>query len=127
MPKAIVICNQLAVLCFQHKRLHEDKETKDKERNLQKRVTDLSSTVTRLEKRVALLSNENETLVSIKHTLNIKYGKIKRQVKGIGTKTSFNGGFAFVWLSTKLCARLQRPDLFMNRPAINFLMLRRAS
>ena len=60
MPKAIVICNQLAVLCFQHKRLHEDKETKDKERNLQKRVTDLSSTVTRLEKRVALLSNEKK-------------------------------------------------------------------
>ena len=31
-------------------------------------------------------------------------------VKGIGTKAPFNGGFAFAWLSTKLCVRLQRPD-----------------
>ena len=44
------------------------------------------------------------------------------RVKGVGTKAPFNGGFAFAWLSTKLCARLQRPDLFMNRPSIEFLI-----
>ena len=49
------------------------------------------------------------------------------KLKAIGTKAPFNGGFAFAWLSTKLCARLQRPDLFMNRPAIKFLILGRAS
>ena len=47
--------------------------------------------------------------------------------KGVGTKAPFYGGFAFAWLSTKLCARLQCPDLFMNRPAIKFLTLGRAS
>ena len=51
----------------------------------------------------------------------------RHMVKGVGTKAPFNGGFAFAWLSTKLCARLQRPDLFMNRPAIKFLILGRAS
>ena len=40
-----------------------------------------------------------------------------RSFKAIGTKAPFNGGFAFAWLNTKLCARLHRPDLFMNRPA----------
>ena len=49
-------------------------------------------------------------------------------LKGIGTKAPFNGGFTFAWLSTKLCCpRLLRPDLFMNRPAINFVILRRAN
>ena len=39
-------------------------------------------------------------------------------IRSIGTKTSVNGGFAFAWLSTYLCARLEYPDLFMNRTAI---------
>ena len=52
----------------------------------------------------------------------------RHMVKGVGTKAPFNGGFAFAWLSTKLvCTRLQRHDLFMNRPAIKFLILGRAS
>ena len=55
------------------------------------------------------------------------YERDALSIKAIGTKAPFNGGFAFAWLSTKLCARLQRPDLFMNRPAIKFLILRRAS
>ena len=46
--------------------------------------------------------------------------------KGIGTKAPFNGGFAFAWLSTKLCAGLQRPDFIMNRSAIKFPMLKQA-
>ena len=44
-------------------------------------------------------------------------------VKAIGTKAPFNGGFAFAWLNTMLCARLQPPDLFMNKPAVKFLIL----
>ena len=35
-------------------------------------------------------------------------------VKAIGTKAPFNNGFAFAWLNTTLCARLQPPDLYMN-------------
>ena len=53
--------------------------------------------------------------------------RCNHKIKGVWTKAPFNGGFAFAWLSTKLCARLQPPDLFMNRPAIKFLILRRAS
>ena len=55
------------------------------------------------------------------------FGVTRNLFKGVGTKAPFNGGFAFAWLSTRLCARLQRPDLFTNRPAIKFLILRRAS
>ena len=47
-------------------------------------------------------------------------------LKGIGTKALFNGVFAFAWLNTKLCTRLQRHDLLMNRPAIKFLILKPA-
>ena len=32
---------------------------------------------------------------------------IVRRFKAIETKTQFNGGFTFAWLSTKLCARLK--------------------
>ena len=32
--------------------------------------------------------------------------KNKDRFKRVGTKAPFNGGFAFAWLSTKLCARV---------------------
>ena len=45
-------------------------------------------------------------------------------VKWIGTKARSNGGFAFAWLTTALCARLQCPNWFMNKPAIKYPKLK---
>ena len=37
----------------------------------------------------------------------------------------YNGGFAFARLSTDLCARLQRRDLFINGTAMQYPVLKR--
>ena len=57
---------QSCLLFSQHKRLHEERESKpglDRDRNLQRRVTDLASTVNKLEKKISTLKSENESLV----------------------------------------------------------------
>ena len=52
---------------LQHKRLQEEQRDREKERQLQKRVTELTNQISRLEKRVALLKQENDGLVRILH------------------------------------------------------------
>ena len=50
--------------CFQTKR-SVDREREKRETNLQKKVTDLTTQVNRLEKRINVLRSENESLVSV--------------------------------------------------------------
>ena len=50
-------------LSFKHQRLHETRD-REKERQMHKRVADLTTQVSTLEKRVGLFKRENQTLVS---------------------------------------------------------------
>ena len=70
-------CNQFAlvtwnfnydVLIFQTKRSVDDREREKRETNLQKKVTDLTTQINRLEKRINVLRSENESLVSMEGT-----------------------------------------------------------
>ena len=54
-----------AILIFQTKRSVDDREREKRETNLQKKVTDLTTQVNRLEKRINVLRSENESLVSM--------------------------------------------------------------
>ncbi len=51
-------------LYLQTKRAVDDREREKRETNLQKKVTDLSTQVSRLEKRINVVRSENEALVS---------------------------------------------------------------
>ena len=72
-----------------------------------------------------IMRQPSQFLISIGSKI-IQHNKRQAGFKGVWTKAPFNGGFAFAWLSTKLSARLQRPDVFMNRPAIKYQKLKRA-
>ena len=81
-----------------------------------------------LELRFYLLCKRRMTNIAISSGYELGENAVSEVIiKGIGTKTPLNGGLEFALLTTKLCARLQFPDLFMNRPEIKFLTLRRAS
>ena len=54
----LIISKTVLVVCFQNRKLE------DKDRQLQRRVSELQTQTQRLERKIALLKTENDTLVS---------------------------------------------------------------
>ncbi len=61
----LVIVTWIYIVCFQSKTRTITTEDRGKERQLQKKVTELNTQITRLDKRVTILKTENESLVSL--------------------------------------------------------------